>query len=317
MDLKKRKDKWFEVDNSEQPIPDWMPKTINGRKRVWGKIILHYPIRYLVPAADNGHNPRLDPYSESNRKALKPKLEKFGLTEVLPVTPFSKANNGMVIYEMLSGDKRLITERESGSKYMDIRVYEGDEKELDPLRLIYNMKHDLSDAEVAIYLYEKLYKVHNMTYDQIAKECSISNKTYSRHWVSHMCSIAENCIPEVLDAWRSGSIKKMHALYIAKKMSRQDREKQLTALTLSKEGIKVKKLESLIRSGVISQEYRNDENADAKANDEIIRQPRQYSPKTMYEIIRRYEELKKIGTQLKKSQKAVLKEYRWILGEEK
>lgn len=294
------------IKKSQQHIPKWLSATVCHQKRIWGQIILNYPLDHIIPAKENNHNPRL---GDIGATYLDDKIKRFGLIGMLTVTPLSiNASTGLTIYEILSGDRRYTALKNNKQKYANIQIYEGTEKELAPLRVALNGESELTNADLALYMNNVLCNKFGMTHKSIAEQCSTNSKTFSREWVTSMCIIAENCIDEVIDAWRNGSIKKSIALGIARHYNKSQIQEQKDFLLQCINGkAQVKDISRLAtRITEITPVNRRETNATKKTKE-------RYKNKTTYELYKRYEQLKDNGKH-NKATRLLIKEYEWILG---
>ena len=317
---------WHIVEGSQQPIPKWIlnrggKKEIGGKLRQWGRLILNYPLEYIIPAHETGNNPRSN--ADENHHHLDKLIDTLGFVGTLTVTPIGKdRKTGNVVYEILSGDRRFYSLKKNGIKTVNIQVYEGTEEELAPLRIALNGDTEMHPADESIYIENVLHKKFGYTYEEIAASCSTSSKAYGKSWAATTCTIAANCIPEVLQAWRRNAIKKTHALRIARKFNQTQVAEQMAALEISLSGVRVNDLPNIISNmsigthgSTILQPVRQRKNKEKhklipvkrkKKLSKTKRQKIRYKLRTLFELRRRYKAV---------DEDSFLKqEYEWILG---
>jgi hypothetical protein len=311
------------IDNSQKEIPSWLPKCIGKNRRIWGTIIMNYPIDHIKPAFESGNNPRLDPYT--NLGIIKDKLKKMGFMGTLPVTPlYINPKTKMIVYELIDGDRRYLSWKELGGTTLDIIVFEGSEREIAPFRMSFNASSEVPDADQAIYIYNTLIQRYGYTHEQIAQICSQNSKSVGRSWVTLMANIGQNCIKEVLSAWRDGKIKKTHAMYIAQLYCRADRDQQLQLLEyIISNNMKTSDLKNRIdkkKSLVVLKPIKKEEPKPFPLKPrKFNRTKKRNKVRSTFELTKKYELLKK---KLNKDDDdrvlhALIHEYRWILNMEK
>ena len=222
---KKKTNSWQEIEGSDKPVPSWLSATIAGHNRIWGRTIINYPLQYMRASYESGNNPRLDP--NVGYELIAKKIKLYGFIGSVPVVPiYRDSKNDMIIYEVISGDRRFLALRSLGYTAVNIEIYEGSEKEIAPLRMALNMESEVPPADQALYIYNILIRRYNYTHEQIAEICSQSSQNVGRTWVTLMASIGQNCTKQVIDAWRTRKIKKAHVMLIAKYFTRHDVHKQ-------------------------------------------------------------------------------------------
>jgi hypothetical protein len=330
-----RKLTFQEIEGSDKPIPSWLQQNVAGHKRTWGRTIINYPLEFIKASYESGNNPRLNP--NIGYELIAQKIQRYGFIGSIPVTPIYFDNKyQMIIYEVISGDRRFLALKSLGYTHVNIEVYEGTEKEIAPLRMALNMDSEVPQAEQAIYIYNILIKRYNYTHDQISDICSQSSQNVGRTWVTLMATIGQNCTKPVIRAWSSGKIKKAHAVLISRYFTKHDINKQKRLLKfILKTGIKAnylkKKLEeaskngseiniSDIKKGCIIKQSETDSidlGLLVKKRPARIKNKRKkrVAAVTTFQLISRYESLKtKVShTEEDEVRAALLNEYRWIL----
>jgi hypothetical protein len=307
------------VKGSQKPIPYWLPVYIAGHKRIWGRVIINYPIDHIKPAYESGNNPRLNPFNGLD--IIKDKLKKMGFMGTLPVTPlYINEETNMVVYGLIDGDRRYLSWKSLGGTTLDIVVYEGSEREIAPFRMSFNASSEVPDVDQAIYIYNTLIQRYGYTHQEISQICSQNSKSVGRSWVTLMANIAQNCIKEVLDAWRDGKIKKTHAMHISQLYCIADKEQQLQLLNyIITNKMKASDLKGRIEKKksqfVLLPEKQSKHNKSFPLKPKRNDKRKRNHARSTFELTKRYESLKKKSHDNtdNKTTQALLKEYKWIL----